>query len=175
MQPPSVHGLRVHAVSYVARAARYITVQVRSQNSNPRSQEVVRSTRRERLTFARIALLAGGRVRDDADDGADCGRAQRVAGVCTSSCWATSRLRTPLIFSGGGVGALSQHSAALPVAISSWEPVPHCQQSWVAHIRQCGRQRVADTCAVHAQVHGCVCRVRRALCLAGTLWRFACW
>ena len=92
LQPPSVHGLRVHAVSYVARAARYITVQVRSQNSNPRSQEVVRSTRRERLTFARIALLAGGRVRDDADDGADCGRAQRVAGVCTSSCWATSRL-----------------------------------------------------------------------------------
>ena len=76
---------------FVELVARYKTVQVRSQNSNPQNQEVVQGTPRWRLTFARIALLAGGRVQDDADDGADCGGAQRVAGACTSSSRATSQ------------------------------------------------------------------------------------
>ena len=44
------------------------------------------------LTFARIAMLAGGRVRDHADDGVDCGGGSQIAGACTSSSWATSQL-----------------------------------------------------------------------------------
>ena len=39
LQPASVHGVRVQLVRYVELVARYITVQVRSQNSNPQNQE----------------------------------------------------------------------------------------------------------------------------------------
>ena len=38
LQPPSVHGVRVHRVRFVKLVARYKTVKVRSENSNPNSQ-----------------------------------------------------------------------------------------------------------------------------------------
>ena len=130
LQPPSVHNVRVQPVRFVELVARYKTVQVRSQNSNPQNQEVVQGTPRWRLTFARIALLAGGRVQDDADDGADCGGAQRVAGACTELIQGNIPTHQALIISGVGAGALSQGSAVSLVAISSRDLVSSCHQSW---------------------------------------------
>ena len=62
LQPPSVHGVRVHHVRFVKLVARYKTVKVRAENSNPSSQQRYIGTARWRLTVTRIALLAGGRV-----------------------------------------------------------------------------------------------------------------
>ena len=39
LQPPSVHDVRLQRVRYVELVAAHITVQVRSQNSNPQDQE----------------------------------------------------------------------------------------------------------------------------------------
>ena len=46
LQPPSVHDVRLQRVRYVELVARYITVQVRSQNSNPMNQERYETTGR---------------------------------------------------------------------------------------------------------------------------------
>ena len=46
LQPPSVHDVRLQRVRYVELVAAHITVQVRSQNSNPQDQERYISTGR---------------------------------------------------------------------------------------------------------------------------------
>ena len=58
-------------------------------------------------------------------------------------------------------------------AISIQDLVASGRWAGTEQLRQCGRQRAAESRAQRAREHGCVCRVWRVVCLAGTLRRSA--
>ena len=130
LQPTSVHDVRLQCARYVRLVAAHVTVQVRSQNSNPQDQERYITTARWRLTFAQLTMLAGGRVRDDANVSADCGGDQRIAGACASPLKPSSQPSIPTLITGIGDHALLHCSAASLAAISTQDPVASSRHAW---------------------------------------------
>ena len=120
-------------------------------------------------------MLAGGRVRVDANVGADCVGRQRIAEVCVPAHPNHNPSPdTSLDHRLWRLCSLAQLSClARRVLVSG---VLSGQQARAEQLRQRGRQRAVETCADRVRVHGCVRRVRCAVCLAGTLWCFVrCW
>ena len=131
LQRASVHGVRVQLVRYVELVSRYITVQVRSQNSNPTEPGEVHNYG-PLTTHIRPACNAGRwsnskrrkrwrRLRR---------RSAHRRCVCQPTRQTIVTAQIPTLITGIGACALLHCSAASLATISTQDPVASSRHAW---------------------------------------------